>query len=257
MFDLVEETASRFAAPLAHVRICDGCGREFSPDTYGIICGFDGMHLCPDCESTKSEQFLHFDSNLSQSEYQRQRKNTSERYAEKYREYYAKWNRSEAGLNAKNKWVKNMTPEQKEAKSAYSLRLYRARRAAFLAANPGYVQSYGFNPEKPGMVYIMLIESMQYGTMVGYGISNVVDRRLKTHHKNLADAGATVIDYYVVKFSNGADAAALESIFDEMPRIRTMRDVEGFKTESMEGDSARYRELCKHAEDLADFVGAY
>lgn len=86
----------------------------------------------------------------------------------------------------------------------------------------------GFNKGKDGSVYILVAEGRH--SFVGYGISNVPDRRLSEHARNLKRAGFTIGATQIFDMT-GQQAWDLEQAIKANFQCNP-QDVEGFRTEA-------------------------
>jgi hypothetical protein len=89
----------------------------------------------------------------------------------------------------------------------------------------------GFNPDEPGALYIVTLDSPVY-SYIGFGISNYIDTRLKNHYSNANLYGYSLTILNVLDFKNGKDAADLErKLKINLPIVDT--GVPGFRTEAI------------------------
>ena len=87
----------------------------------------------------------------------------------------------------------------------------------------------GYDSSKSGSLYVLDVVGRK-DSFTGYGISNVLDRRMKDHVRNLGDYGFTIEKKFVVK-SDGKSIQVLEQqIKEEFPL--NPQEVSGFKTEA-------------------------
>lgn len=85
----------------------------------------------------------------------------------------------------------------------------------------------GFNPNKVGYVYYLI-----FGDYVGFGITNLLDDRIKRHRTALGRCGYIMDNLSVIQFDKGKDAATLETkIKKEMDIVDSM--VKGFRREAL------------------------
>lgn len=105
----------------------------------------------------------------------------------------------------------------------------------------------GFDPSLPGSIYVLRIGTEQSG-FTGYGISNVLSRRLATHRRSLADNGLLIEDSTVFNML-GRNARSIEvdikSNFQRQPQ-----DIEGFRTEAT--SYSNYNDVLKFVEDRVE-----
>jgi hypothetical protein len=100
--------------------------------------------------------------------------------------------------------------------------IYRGQRCSSCA-------EYGFNPNYPTTLYIILVEGSSYN-FTGYGITRNPEERLKTHKRNLAKGGFSILNQKLFEMS-GHDALSIESkIMDEFKSFP--QNIEGFKKEA-------------------------
>jgi len=85
----------------------------------------------------------------------------------------------------------------------------------------------GFNPIKPGWVYILLLDTPK-GYCYGFGITNTLKDRMRRHKKNLGN----ILDYEYppMYFSSGIEAQALEAEWKKSPYVINI-GIEGFMKE--------------------------
>lgn len=88
----------------------------------------------------------------------------------------------------------------------------------------------GYNPSKVGYLYVMRVLSDKKEGFVGFGISNVVSKRLKQHRKNLKTDGFR-IDEVSVFVGDGHDILRTEKLLKSV-LVPFKQTVSGFKTES-------------------------
>lgn len=89
----------------------------------------------------------------------------------------------------------------------------------------------GFNPDKPGQVYIVHLDS-PVQPYIGFGISNDYKHRIKGHVTNVSRYGFSLALLKVLHFDIGKDAADLEfRLKQNLPIVNV--GVDGFRTEAI------------------------
>ncbi len=106
----------------------------------------------------------------------------------------------------------------------------------------------GYNTDKQGYLYLIEIQA-QSGTILGYGITNKLNKRLTTHRMNLKSIGATITNIQVFEGSGTAVLAVENAIKALYPT--GLIDCEGFRRESISIDMKdKVLEKCSKLKEL-------
>lgn len=89
--------------------------------------------------------------------------------------------------------------------------------------------SSGFNPDKPGVFYILEING--HSKFTGFGISNSYKSRKSRHRRNLKNNNCSIMNELLIS-SNGSVIQELEQYVKQTLQCNNS-DIEGFKTESV------------------------
>lgn len=106
----------------------------------------------------------------------------------------------------------------------------------------------GYDTNKKGYLYLLKINT-HTEIILGYGITNKLNRRLTTHHMNLKSIGATITNIQVFEGS-GTAVLAVENAIKSL-HTTGLLDCEGFRRESISIDRKKeVLELCKKLKEL-------
>ena len=94
----------------------------------------------------------------------------------------------------------------------------------------------GFKTTKPAWIYRLLIDGPE-GIVYSFGVTNVLEGRLKSHRNSLRKRGIFIMEEYEpIFFESGSEALKLESEWKKS-EYATGFDVRGFKTECLKVNS--------------------
>lgn len=106
----------------------------------------------------------------------------------------------------------------------------------------------GYDKTKRGYIYILDIQTTA-GLVVGYGITNKINKRLSTHRFKLSRIGATITNIQVFEGS-GTAVLAVENAIKSL-HTTGLLDCEGFRRESISIDMKdKVLEKCKKLKEL-------